>query len=237
MYTKTDYLSEVRPVARERKTLTLMEQSIDRVAFGFDATLDEISDFYRRTYVYGAEKIEELRNRRKLCTKYRILLGNKCLYDESGKWWSSGKYSRMDVWNSAFTETGETYETFSSAFMGNEKDLFHYFGLELYDEIEKIQPFIIEAFNAGGKVIAKMNKSGYVIAEILESELTEAGQMVVEAARRQSNWLKSLLVPENGRLRINIWEASDWPSDDMLVVKLASTLSWRERVYDMACRG
>jgi hypothetical protein len=74
-----------------------------------------------------------------------------------------------------------------------------------------------------------MTKYEYVEVEVVISELTNAGHMVIEAARRRSGWRKSLLVPTNGKIEINIWEDGDEPSDDVLAVRVVSKLTWRER--------
>ena len=74
-----------------------------------------------------------------------------------------------------------------------------------------------------------MGKQLRVDALVLVNELSDAGKMVIEAAKSQSELLNNSLAPKNGKINLDLWEGFDFPSDDMLIVRLTSTISWRER--------
>lgn len=279
----SQYLNEVHPVAKEPKTLKLVEQSIDRVVFGFEATFDEVAEFLSQTYCWGASKVEIIIKIKRQCPKYRIMLLAECVYDADGEWSMNGNlFGAFDSWVTGLSETGEIIEPYAPVFLGLEDDLFHFFGLDIYEEIQKMLPLVNETFSAGGKVVAEMEKSELINAEIDISEISEisiAGKMAIQAAKRQSmlkgymfskavthshiqryfaniwqwvrcktlvlcqNWTnhtvsrKDSFSPNNGKITVRIGEAGDEPSDDVLMVKLVSKISWRERSLKYGMNG
>lgn len=74
-----------------------------------------------------------------------------------------------------------------------------------------------------------MGKQVRVEAQVVVDDLSDAGKMVIEAAKRQSKLLNNSLSPKDGKIHVDLWEGYDFPSDDMLSVRLVSTISWRER--------
>lgn len=137
------YLSEVRPVAKEKKTLELMEQNVDQVIYGFEASFDEIEDFYCQTYTQGSLKVKMLQHTVKP-SKYKIFLwAESC--NEDGKRSFTKDIVEGDTRISA---DGEIIFEHASDFTGAEEDLFHYFGLDLHAEKMKMLPIAIEAFNS-----------------------------------------------------------------------------------------
>jgi hypothetical protein len=235
-----EYLSEVHPIAKDKKTLELMEQSIDRVAFGFEATGEEIAQFFSQTYTWGAHKVENLQKMGKLYPKNQIILLAEPDYDSEGKWYLDGNLYGYDVVATGLSDTDEIKMTYSSDFMGYEEDLLHFFGLELHDEIQKCHPFVVDSFNSAGKVVNEVDESEnskIIHAEVIVSELSDAGKRVIEAAKRQSDCLNLWLTPKNGKMTADIWEDSDDYSDDLLVVNIVSKLSWRERNLQYGMEG
>lgn len=139
----SEYLSEVRPVAKEKKTLKLMKKNIDQVIYGFEASFDEIEDFYSRTYTLGSTKVKMLQHTVKP-SKYKI-----CLWAESFN--EDGKRSfdnDIVVYDTSISTDGEIIFEHASDFMGAEEDLFHYFGLDLHAEKMKMLPIAIEILNS-----------------------------------------------------------------------------------------
>jgi hypothetical protein len=230
MNSNSEYLSEVLPVAAEKKTLTLRKRSMDCVAFGFDASFEEIADFYQRTYVWGSTKIACLKDRPDTIGSYTIFLGAECLFHENGDWEFGGNlWGACDVWVTAFAVTGEIRDTFSMPFLGHEDDLFRYFGLELLPEIEKFYPFLEESFAASAAVKAKMKQAESVDMRVVVSELSEQGKLLIDAAKLQSPTQETLLTPVNGELTVKVWESGESPSESVFSVRLLSKLLWRER--------
>jgi len=136
------YLSEVHPEAKEKKTLELMEKTPDRVAYGFEASFDEIEDFYCRTYTLGATKVKMLQHVFRP-SKYRILLQAE-ICDEGGK---RSFDNDIVVADTRISADGEINTENASDFIGDEVDLFRYFGLDLNAEKKKMLSIAIESFN------------------------------------------------------------------------------------------
>ena len=67
-----------------------------------------------------------------------------------------------------------------------------------------------------------------IIADVVESELSDAGREVIEAAKRQSWLYRSLFVPKDGKFGVFLWDECP-DSSDVLNVKVVSTISFRER--------
>lgn len=136
------YLSDARPVAKVKKTLELMEKNLDQVVYGFEASFDEIEDFYCRTYTLGATKVKMLQQYFRP-SKYRILLQAE-ICDEGG---NRSFDNDIVVADSRISADGEVNTEYASDFMGEEVDLFRYFGLDLQAEKKKVLSIAIETFN------------------------------------------------------------------------------------------
>lgn len=141
MVSSNDYIEDIRPVAKEAKTLELMEKNLDRVAYGFEASFDEIADFFQRTYKLGALKAKMIREAGSP-SKFKIMLLAESIETDGELSFDND----LSVCSTSLSADGEIINTFSSDFMGYEEDLFHYFGLELRDEKKRLLPVITEAF-------------------------------------------------------------------------------------------
>jgi hypothetical protein len=140
-----EYRTEVPPVVNEKKSLELTKQTNDLIAFSFEATSEEIAEFLSQTYKSGIDRVEEMWRKSKPCKKYQISLIGQSLY---GRIFDRYGFSGIhyDVGASGISETGEILDKYySSVFLDIEADIFHYFGLEYYEEIEKIHPFVSDA--------------------------------------------------------------------------------------------
>lgn len=223
------YLSEVHPVAKEKKVLKLMEQTHSQIGFGFDVTFDELAEYDRLTYTSGVSEVEDNQIIDKVCKKYRILLTAKRRYNGAGEWYLDGNLEGYELWFMGLSDAGGIISR--KYFRRNEVDFFHFFGLEFWDEVIKIHPFVLNTFRYGDyAVIPKMGDSKYVNAKVVMSELSYEGKQVIKAVRRQSDCLKSLLSPKNGVMKVNIWEAGHHSiTPDVFAVKVVSELNVRER--------
>lgn len=137
-----EYLGDVRPVAKIKKKLELMEKNPDRIAYGFEASFEEIADFYQQTYKLGSLKVKMLQAAGNP-SKFKIMLLAELEIDEGEKC-----FEELLVSVTSTSADGAIIKSDSLDFMGNEEDLFHYFGLELRDEKKKILPLVIEGFNS-----------------------------------------------------------------------------------------
>lgn len=70
-----------------------------------------------------------------------------------------------------------------------------------------------------------MGKHHVVNAVVIMSELTDGAKIVL----RQS-LLNRSFSPKDGKITVDIWEGRDDPSDDVLMVRVVSKISWRERI-------
>ena len=223
-------LNEVHTVAKEKKILKLVGQYTEYIAFGFDATFDEISDFYIQTYEWGTDKIEQELGRAAIPEKiYQIQLVAECSHDTNGNWCIDDNW--YSVWTTDFFIGDEAlgeYSSYSrSVSVSHQKDLFHYFGLELQDEINKMQLFVEKEFNAYGKNILEGKDPNYVIADVDMAEISDAGKMVISAASEQQ--FHNPFSPVNGKISVFLRKAGVYEEEGALMVNVVSKLTWRER--------
>lgn len=226
------YLSEVRPVAKEKKTLELMEKNIGHVVFGFEASFDEIADFYRQTYKQGELKVEMLQVSG-IPYKFRIVMLAESTKEYS-KWEFDGD---LPVFIKSISEDGEIICSYSSNFIGDEEDLFHYFGLNILDDYWRILRVVKDIFNNEQEANATLNEAKPIIAEVQVSELSDFGIKVIESAKRRLALRNNSLFPKDGKITVNLWQDSGYYQSDMLGAGAVSKLSWARRAAKYGSSG
>jgi hypothetical protein len=251
MSTNDTYLNEVHPVAKEKKHLRLLEQSNSWIAWGFEATLEEMTEFFTQTSA-GGKCLEDVIDDGNGWENFLILLVGERERDSSGKWHLKGKFCGYDVWSLGFSnihdvfprydawpmglpDSGDNFSKFALNIAGKEEYLFRFFGMELFEELINHFSYMVEWFeNAddtqrGLAEEAEFGGTGLVGAEVVISELSEAGKKVLETAIRRFLPSGISLAELKGTVNIPLWESAFDPSDDVLAVEVVSKLSKRER--------
>ena len=76
-----------------------------------------------------------------------------------------------------------------------------------------------------------------VTATIRVGELDEAGRWLLDALRRQSEHLATILAERRGVIHADLWDNDSLGSDDTISVRVRSRLTWSERARRFGIAG
>ena len=222
---------KIHPVKKETKSIRVIEQTSHSYSCGFDLTFEELADYYTQKCGWETSKIKVMQknHKEKGCDKFQVLGVVERRYQGDGGWYLLlGNINECTLRVDGLSATGEILSIEVNVL--DFKSLFNFFGLEYLHTVFAIVDSAKNAFKAADKAtISEMGENKYVTTEVVISELSYEGKQVIKAAKRQSEYFMNQLNPENGKYKINIWEAGDDHSENVLAIKVISELTPHQR--------